>query len=271
MTRLLSVAFPSLFLSLLCFSCSRKNSSDVVATVGGSFISSNELKKIVNEENKDSLFVFDYISGWAEKELLFLGALSVGLDKDLDIKQRVYDYKKTALGMGFLKLKKKNITVGEKEINTYYNKNLDAFTRKRAAILSSVVSVTERSLALKIKKKLKSTSSIKASDIISKYRGVTKEIQSGELPIKINNKLFNGSGVKAGSVVGPYFVDSKYHLFKIEKLFKRGSFFDIENVYSEIYQRIKNKKENFLYEEIIDSLSLKYNVKIQNKKIRSLF
>ena len=122
MTRLCSVVFPPFFLALLAFSCSKGNMGGSVATVGGRALSSNELKKILSDEQKDSLFVFNYISEWVEKELLFLGALSVGIDKDLATKQKINNYKTDVLGASFLKLKKKNVSVTKKEINTYYNK-----------------------------------------------------------------------------------------------------------------------------------------------------
>ena len=82
---------------------------------------------------------------------------------------------------------------------------------------------------------------------------------------------FSKENFKKGNLLGPYLVNKKYWIVKIENIYKAGSFLNIESVYDEIHQRLKNESFSRMYQQLIDSLSFEYPITIDNHKIRRLF
>ena len=99
----------------------------------------------------------------------------------------------------------------------------------------------DRSEALKIKKELKKSTTQNFSKTLSKYGGIRKTFSFGGLPPKINDSVFSKKYFKNGNILGPYSVGNDYYIIKIEKVFQKGSYIDIDFVFDEIYQRLKNK------------------------------
>ena len=61
-----------------------------------------------------------------------------------------------------------------------------------------------------------------------------------------------------------------YYIIKIEKVFQKGSYVDIDFVFDEIYQRLKNRASVLRRREVVDSLWVGFPVNIDSQKIRSL-
>ena len=267
----MSVIIKYVFLSFFLFFSCNKKTEDSSVLVGKSSLEINKIKTMINGEKKDSLFVYNYISNWIEKELLFLGGRSVGLDEDLIIKDNVENYKKLLIGKNFINIINNGIKISQSEIKDYYSKNKSSFKRNKNSAKIILFSVENKALSIKIKNNMKKLSLLSLSDLVSKYEGVEKIFHEGDLPSEINNKIFNSKNFKKGSVLGPYKLDNKYFVFKIIKVYKKNASLGLDIVYNEIYQRIKNNKNSIRYKEIIDSLSFKYGVNIKKEKIRSLF
>ena len=85
-------------LSLFGLDCSTKEmwaDPSPVASVGNSSIGIESLRARFGDKIKDSLFVYSFLSNWIEKELLYRGGLSQGIDEDASVLQKISDYKKT--------------------------------------------------------------------------------------------------------------------------------------------------------------------------------
>ena len=264
------------FLSLLCFfvvGCSTKEADDslsLVASVGGSTITVEGLSLQLGDTVRDSLSVYRFLSGWVEKELLYQGGLSRGIRNEGALLQKTLNYKKHLIGRGFLDLGLGEPSIMEGDVKKYYTENKDEYKRKSKEVLVFYFSSEDRSESLKIKKELKKGTAQSPSKTFSKYGGVRKTFSFGDLPPKINDSVFSKKYFKNGNILGPYSVDNYYYIIKIEKVFQKGSYVDIDFVFDEIYQRLKNRASVLRRREVVDSLWGVFPVNIDSQKIRSL-
>ena len=263
------------FLFFLVFvGCSDKNREDssmAVASVGNSSLLLRELKKNFTGPALDSTEVFNYISGWIEKELLYQEGVSLGLLFDSSIIKKTLEYERQIVGKSYLDLSLKNLSIDEELVKNYYNSNKAQFVRKKREADVFYVSVEDRSAALKIKKEIKKTPKKDFSRVLFKHGGTYKNIRFGELPEKLNSKIFSKTNLKKGNLLGPYLVNKKYYVIKIENVYKAGSLLKIESVYDEIHQRLKNEVFSIRSQQIVDSLAFEHPTTIDIHKIRRFF
>lgn len=259
------------FLVLFCSSKEQETGSSAVVSVGDIFVSSSDLEQHLEDRIKDSVFVYEYLSNWIEKELLYQGGRSLGIHKDGSVLQKTSDYNKALVGKGFFDLSVKDILIKKDEIKNYYSENKEAFKRMKKEVRAACFSVWEKSIAQKIKRELRSNSSRNTSAVVTKYGGVLRDFRFGELPPGVNDKVFSKNNFKKGNLLGPYLVDGDYYVLKIITVFPEGTYLGIDIVYDEIYQRLKNKTFALRLRNLVDSLKMEHVVKIDSQKIRSLF
>ena len=161
-------------------------------------------------------------------------------------------------------------SIMEDDVKKYYTDNKDEYKRKSKEVLVSYFSSKDRSEALKIKKELKKGTAQNPSKTLSKYGGIRKTFSFGGLPPKINDSVFSKKYFKNGNILGPYSVGNNYYIIKIEKVFQKGSYIDIDFVFDEIYQRLINKANALRYRELVDSLWHIFPVNIDSQKIMGL-
>ena len=65
--------------------------------------------------------------------------------------------------------------------------------------------------------------------------------------------------------LGPKKHNENFHVFQILQKHKEGSYFGLEKVYDEIYQRLYKEKEALVFVFVLDSLYLKSDVFVSNK------
>ncbi len=264
------------FLPFFCFflfNCSTKEPGEglsLVASVGRSTINIESVTGQLGDGKRDSLSVYRFLSGWVEKELLYQGGVSLGVGADKIISQKISKYKKDLVAKAFLDMKLGEPSIVEDDIKKYYTDNKDEYKRKSKEVLVSYFSSKDRSEALIIKKELKKGTAQKPSKALSKYGGIRKTFPFGGLPPKINDSVFSKKYFKNGNILGPYSVDNNYYIIKIEKVFQKGSYVDIDFVFDEIYQRLKNKANTLRRRELIDSLWGILPVNIDSQKIGGL-
>ena len=259
---------------LVFIGCSKKGheeNSEAVVSVGKRSLAFGELKKNITSSSYDSTEVFYYISRWIEKELLYQEGASLGLLSDSSIINKTLEYERQIVGKSYLDLRLNNLYIDELLVNNYYNSNKEQFVRKEEEADVFYVAVDDRSAALKIKKEFKNTKSKDLSRVVFKHGGSYKNIRFGELPEKLNSKIFSKTNFKKGNLLGPYLVEKKYYVIKVEQVYKPGSLLKIGSVYDEIYQRLKNEAKLKRSQHVLDSLSFEYPITIDVHKIRRLF
>ena len=264
------VVFSFFLVFVGCSDKNREESSKAVITVGNRSLTFDQLKKQFSGYSSDSTKVFNYISGWIEKELLYQEGVSLGLLYDSSLIKKTFEYERQIVGKSYLDLSSHNISIDDVLIKNYYNSNKAQFVRKEREADVFYFVVDGRSAALKIKKEIKKTQIKDLSRVLFKHGGIYKKIRFGELPEKLNSKIFSKANFKTGNLLGPYLVEKKYHVIKIENIYRDGDLLKIESVYDEIYQRLKNEAYSVRYQQVVDSLSFQYPITIDIHKIRRM-
>ena len=264
------------FLPVFCFflfSCSTKKPGEglsLVASVGSRTINVDGVYSQLGDSKRDSLSVYRFLSGWVEKELLYQAGLSLGVETEKVVLQKISKYKKDVVIKAFLDMKIGKPSVMESDIKKYYTTNKEEYKRKTKEVLVSYFSSQVRSEAIKIKKELKKDLTKKTSKAFSLYNGKRRVFSFGDLPLNINDSIFNKKNFKNGNILGPYFVDDIYYILKIEKVFYVGSFLELDAVYDEIHQQLINKTSILRRRQLVDSLWGTFPVNIDSQKIGGL-
>ncbi len=244
-----------LFLFLFSFSCStsEKESSEVVARVGSETLTKQSLFFLVGEKANEKETLTREIKGWVESRLLYAAALSAGLDRDVSLVRQRDNFYRSLLISSFVDLQtKENIKITKKEVADYYLKNKESFKRTDEEIIVKHYTLSTKKIADKIKKELKRK---KAKEdlavLLGQQKTETKTIKKNNAGTNLVGFLFSG---KVGEIVGPKKYDKGFHLFEIIQKYAVGSYFGLELVYDEIYQRLYKQKEILLLNSIVDSL-----------------
>ena len=110
------------FLPVFClflFSCSTKKPGEglsLVASVGSRTINVDGVYSQLGDSKRDSLSVYRFLSGWVEKELLYQAGLSLGVETEKVVLQKISKYKKDVVVKAFLDMKVGKPSVMESDI-----------------------------------------------------------------------------------------------------------------------------------------------------------
>ena len=88
-------------------------------------------------------------------------------------------------------------------------------------------------------------------ELLSKQRVETKTIRKSGAGSNHMSFVFNGL---VGDVLGPKEHSGNFHIFQILQKHKKDSYYGLEMVYDEIYQRLYKEKEVLLLRSVLDSL-----------------
>ena len=258
------------FVFLFFLSCDNKEPEPgefVVARVENNILTKKSLFSLVGGKTSNKELLSRAIKSWVEEKLLYKAAISVGLDRDLTLReQRDGFYQNLIIStyIGLLSKEKNKIT--KKEVSDYYLKNKQSFKRKEEEITVKHFVFEKKEQAQKIKKEIKRKKTKKGLEkLLENLRVETKTIKEGDAGSNLVGFVFSG---KVGDVLGPKENGGKFHLFQILQKYETGSFLGLELVYDEVYQRIAKQKEILFLDAIIDSLYLSSDVFISNSAFK---
>ena len=93
------------------------------------------------------------------------------------------------------------------------------------------------------------------------YNVETRTIKQGRLVKELDSVVFKS---KKTGVVGPVRFKNNYHVIEVLKLYEKGSRLGLEEVYDEIYQRLKKRNSVATTTYLIDSLRKNSNIFINS-------
>ena len=260
--------FLFLYIFLFFTACSTDNNrgGEVVARVDNEILTKESLLSLVGGRASEVGVFSRTINRWVENKLLYRAALSIGLGKDLTLTNERDLFYENLLISSFIHIqtKQKGATT-KKEVSDYYLKNKESFRRTDDEVVVKHFTFSNSQAAKKTKKELKKKKpKADIEDLLNKQRVETKTIRRGGAGS--NHMAFVFDGV-VGSVLGPKEHNKKFHLFQILQKHKKGSYFGLEKVYDEIYQRLYKEKEVLILDSILDSLYLKSDVFVSQESI----
>ena len=254
----------NIFFILFLFSCEtkKKDNSDVLARVSGKTLTIKKAQKLNPGKPLNKEDIPKIVSNWITNTVLLKKGIEMNIHKDsMLLKKRDLFFNKLVISSFLDQSHHPKISVSNKEVLDYYNKNKKSFSRETDEVFLEHY-FTEESV---FSKKLKSFFILnKKTDInISDFLLESKTVKKGRTSDQFNSVVFNGES----EIVGPIRSKKGYHFFKILSRHKKGSNKGLEVVYDEIFQRLYKKKERnhslFLLDSIKNTELIYINPKYQ--------
>ena len=241
----------NVFLILFLFSCEtkKKDDSDVLARVSGKTLTVNKAQKLNPGKPLNKEAIPKIVSDWITNTVLLKKGIEMNIHKDsMLLKKRDLFFNKLVVSSFLDQSHHRKISVSNKEVLDYYNKNKESFSRETDEVFLEHY-FTEKSI---FSKKLKSFFILnKKTDInISDFLLESKTVKKGRTSDQFNSVVFNSES----EIVGPIRSKKGYHFFKILSRHKKGSDKGLEMVYDEIFQRLYKKKERNYSLLLLDSI-----------------
>ena len=242
-------------------SCStdKKTAGVVVARVGDEKLTKKDLLFLAGDRAGDLDVFSRALNKWVERKLLYRAALSIGLDKDLTLNKERDLFYETLLISSFIEIQtKKRAKTTKKEVSDYYLKNKDSFKRVDDEVVVKHFTLSSIKAAKNLKKELKKKKPrVDMETFLNNQQVETKTIRKNDAGSNLVGFVFDGV---VGGVLGPKQYNKTFHVFQILQKHKKGSFFGLEKVYDEIYQRLYKEKEFLVLGSVLDSLYLNSDV-----------
>ena len=261
-----------LYIIFLLASCSKKESNkNYIARVNNTFLSKKDLIEMINSEKGT---VFDQniskslITKWVKEEILYEKAKKEHFDKDKSINKKLNNYFRSLVIDEYLKFHfQSNVTISNKEIEEFYNKNKESYKLENKALKISHVFVEDYNDAKTIKSILESYNIEDKKELYKKYTFETRIIQKGEIVKDLNSELFEKNTT---SIVGPISSIYGFHIIEILKKYDINDYIPLSIVRDDIYKTIvqeKNKSEYIIY---IDKIMSEADYEIKKEKLKGL-
>jgi len=252
------------FLIFFLLSCEtkKKDNSDVLARVSGKTLTIKKAQKLNPGKPLNKETISKIVLDWITNTVLLKKGIEMDIHKDsLLLKKRDLFFNNLIISSFLKQSHHPRISVSNKEVLDYYNKNKESFSRETNEVFLEHY-FTEKSI---FSKKLKSFFILnKKTDInISDFLLESKTVKKGRTLDQFNSIIFDSEQ----EIIGPIRSKKGYHFFKILSRYKKGSSKGLEMVYDEIFQRLYKKKERnhslFLLDSIKNTEIIYINPKYQ--------
>lgn len=256
----------------------RKNFKEYVAFIGDEPITRLELERELEnippfarsqyetEEGKQKL-----LKNLIQKHLLVKEAENRKMYLSSSYQEEMKRAREQALIRALYQNISQNISVDEKEIKEYYEKNKDSKYRIPASVTFRAIIVNSKETADTVYRLLKK--GIDFDSVFNKYNtdeqlkatsGLKKDVPENGKPQELVTAALK---MKKGEISKPIKLEkeNKYAVIRVEEEPKKASYRDLDEVKDEIRRNIQAEKTKKAWDSLIDSLWQKYNVKIVNE------
>ena len=256
----------------------RKNFKEYVAFIGDEPITRLELEKELEnippfarsqyetEEGKQKL-----LKNLIQKHLLVKEAENRKMYLSSSYQEEMKRAREQALIRALYQNISQNISVDDKEIKEYYEKNKDSKYRIPASVTFRAIIVNSKETADTVYRLLKK--GIDFDSVFNKYNtdeqlkatsGLKKDVPENGKPQELVTAALK---MKKGEISKPIKLEKEntYAVIRVEEEPKKASYRDLDEVKDEIRRNIQAEKTKKAWDSLIDSLWQKYNVKIVNE------
>ncbi|MEM2144069.1 MAG: peptidyl-prolyl cis-trans isomerase [Candidatus Jordarchaeaceae archaeon] len=260
------------FLTILILlnGCERKSGS-YIARVGKKYLEKEELARLLPESGVSPNLTKDdvnsVVNNWIIKEILYQKALEYHFDRDPNIKSRVENYYKDLVIDAFVRYYfQSNINISEEEIQNYYQKNRQSFTRDKEEAKITHVVVQSFPDAMTIKKALINRDQAVLDTFLLKYKFETKIVRRGDAITELDKTIFE---TPPKNVLGPVATNYGYHIIEIIDRYPTGSLRTLDEVRDEIYQKLFQTKLKENYDLLIKEVMKDADFEIKEESINN--
>lgn len=266
-------------LLLLTAACSQnqKTSETVVASAGNEKLYLSDLDNFLPDRTPiqiSEVQLQNYIQRWAEKELIYQNALAERFDKTPEIRQQLREVQKDYLVALYLQQHIDDVlSASEPEIQSYYEENLDEFIRQEDFYNIQLILVETSREGYNIRSRLNEGEEF--SDVAQELSLDASKEQGGklgwvtldDLPEDLARRI---PSLSVGDVSIPLRTSLGYYVVQILDVRKAGETETLEEVHDIIEWRIKARKREEDYRQLVNQLKEEITLNIDWSTLDSL-
>jgi len=279
MKKLLQVNIFIFLIILLIIMCSDNNNVTVLARVGESRLTKEDLLRKLDVDNLNKVdyhHLLSIINRWVDMELVYQKALESGLRKDPKIEQTIKsEIKKIEKSIIIDKFYSINIDshleFSNDELIDYYNENKEDYIIAERRYYIHHISTADRESYNKIKEVMNKSigfEKIMTMDIENcrYYNYKPKYVRLTDLDEAVANEV---KDMKIGEIRN-LTAGNEYHFIKLNDIKRKGDFFDFEDVKDRIIIILTYNKRKELKDNLISNLRSNNVYQINFNKLREL-
>ncbi len=250
----------ALIVGVMMVSGCEKNDDFIVARVGHYKLAEREISGLLNPEN--------YIDEWIASRLLALEAERRGLDRSEEIetvmeKLRAKLLVNSLLSVEFAKLD----TPSQKEIEDYYQSNVEEFRRMRDEVEFISFSGLDEKILRDVAKSLRRGA--KEEELADLYPGLLYEnvriIDPGSMPRPFSLM----ASARRGTVIGPTEFGERQYVFKVVEIYQAGTVRHLNDVRGVVIERIMEIQKSLLKERLLKKLREEYSPEVNIDRMKA--
>ena len=258
-----------IFWMLVCMisGCGPGDSDDeVVARVGDAVLTREELDRNIVWEGMGKDRESEYVDRWINRELLYQEARRLGLDESEELRWELELVEKEFLIQKLLERTfAQKVQITEEEIASNYENNKDSFIVDEEEVRAFHILTKSKETADLALREIQAGRSFdevvreRSVGIFRERGGDMGYIRRGDVIPEVARYAVR---LQEGQV-SPVFQSSYgYHILKIVKKRSRGSYKDIVDVRDDILKRLRVRKEQSIYYDLLFQLQNKTNVTV---------
>ncbi len=267
--KTIGISFVALFIVVCVGACSHKIQSPVVARVGQSILTLDNLYKSIPAEYSDFVTreqMINYVKQWIDNEILFQEALRQKLDKEDEIKERLRRMKQDLLCAEIINRNAgspQNIQIEDEMIQHYYDENKKKFVRTKDAVRYIQIVVDDAAAAWTVRGKVTADNFLFCASQNSKIPcpdpRTVPYVSVEEIPPSISREI---SAIRIGGISNPIKTDLGYHIIRVLDKQAKGSIRQLDEVREDIINILSTKTQNATIERMLSGLRSKMVVEV---------
>ena len=253
----------SLFLFLTCAKFS-KPESPIIARVGRSFLTLDDLNKSIPVEYSDRITReqrINYVKQWIDTELLYQEALRQNIDKEIEIRKRLEKMKKDLLSAEMIsrnsfRIKKQKFS--EEAIKNYYEQHKESFIRESDVVKYLEIVVDNMKTGWKVRNMVTSDNFLELaaqfSNIPVQDPNTVSYVPLKNLLPEIAEVIFT---IRINGTTSPIKLSDGVHIIRVLDKQKAGDTCLIEEIKDEIISALSTQSQKKDIENMLADLRQK--------------
>jgi len=250
---------------LLFLACSSDGvDKGVVARVGNSVLTRDDLARRMGLEGVHPEQENEYIEKWINRELLATEARKQGLNKLSEFREELNTLEEEILTRKLLeKVFAEQIHFNDQEVSLYYEKNKGLFAAPEDEIhafhilTKTQYEANQAQQEIRAGKAFEQVAKERSTDAFRDKGGDMGFIRRSELIPEIARIAFY---LAEGDVSAPVKSQYGFHIIKVVKRYKAGAVKDLNDVKDDVLERLRVNKERSVYRDLLYQLQNKYKV-----------
>ncbi len=250
--------------SILVFSgCKEPDKSPVVARVGNSELTVDDMYKSIPSEYSDQITReqnITYVKQWIDTELLYREALRSKLDKDKDIIKRLEKIKKDLLAAEIIsRASSRSVVIDKDIVESYYNQHKTELIREKDVVkfLEIVVDSTQTAASIKTAATADNFSSLAVQHSKLPFSDSGAYVPIEDVQPEIRSVI---ESAKTAGIYGPVKTEVGYHVILLQEKLEKGGQCTLEEAWEEITTLLSTKAQKENLEKLLSDLRLKNDV-----------